>query len=1246
MNNGYEFKEKIEYKLFENKIANKDKKKLKIFGEEFVKNNDSNFTIIYKDMELILTPFLELSDAEEDSIIEITLKLINPVTNISKMFFECENLYSFPGFANLNTEKITDISSLFRNCIHLNKLQDISNWNTSKINNMSYLFSGCININSLPDISKWDTSNVTNFSYMFRGCEKIFELPDISKWNTSKCIKMNNMFQGCSNLSKLPDINKWNISSVNSMSNMFYGCCLIQNLPDISIWNTENVEDMSSMFYFCSGLNILPDLNMWNVTNLKNKSNMFAMCKSTLNYPAFLIFDEQKNDSNDNNIKIENEEKNQKLNLELLSFSSKSYLCCPKCKGIPEIMLPNNDDNDNAFLLCDFCGLDEAVKISQIINLSSNWINKVLYKCNFHKESNEAIDASKYCSICEKFLCKKCEVIHQKENENESHILDDIFDLDTHFCEKHSSKIINFCETCDEYICNICLENGHYSHNICDKDKDRMLNLNYIRNFQATLTKRRLSKIRILENIEKNFDKNKFDENDLDIKYKILELNKKEIKEIDDFKKLGKIIYFTSKKIKSGKHEQDILNNYYNIFNYIFHKFSEENIKKFARSLQKKIDEYRIGPQNLSKKEKDFLIENVKKMFRPIPEGLSDFYKKKEFIENNIDFSRLLKKYIIMEKYKNPDNYVDIDKVLNSDDIYEKINSNDPEFILSLIGKCAQNNGTEVYITKKPNEEIKDIEFASIQSLFSLVTQNKYTLHFKFDDETIEQTLANPQIQEDFLKTYKLMILKELDFYNDNLIFRDIHRGSLGVTCSLIESSEQTDNAIQKLKGKFKIEEVEERPILEALQISSNILAPEGNRFAGWGLNEKRGGEKYIPPLNYWRGLGLKVSKKYDNGDDSWLGYKNKKGEFAIAYMGLSNFLGDNDKAISGLNMLLSKKLFRKEVDFRNTSKKGIKICGDGICLFQNPEYAENSAGIIYICGYQIKVLLMCRINPKKIRQPENFRDCWILNPTPDEIRPYRILIKIIPNSPLTDGSSITISREPVDYILEILKSNDSSFFKHRGDYTKILLEKHKNVNYETLSNSIFAIKFYTAEKFYQMLNNYLRDKETFKEDEKLFPEKHIKSYIFCLQTILKKIGQVKDGTKVYRGVKNFKLDENIGIGSEFYFREFISTSLNKKVALRFINGKEKNKKDVKGTLFKIIIKNNQKRNYCCDVSAFSQFKSEKEILISSLCYYKVIKIKRNEKGIDKINLNCEGFLLDELLNNTNKDEDNNNIIN
>ena len=44
---------------------------------------------------------------------------------------------------------------------------------------------------------------------------------------------------------------------------------------------------------------------------------------------------------------------------------------------------------------------------------------------------------------------------------------------------------------------------------------------------------------------------------------------------------------------------------------------------------------------------------------------------------------------------------------------------------------------------------------------------------------------------------------------------------------------------------------------------------------------------------------------------------------------------------------------------------------------------------------------------------------------------------------------------------------------------------------------------------------------------------------------------------------------------------------MNKSVALRFINRDEKGK-EVKGTLFKIKIKNNQKRNYCCDISAYS----------------------------------------------------------
>ena len=39
---------------------------------------------------------------------------------------------------------------------------------------------------------------------------------------------------------------------------------------------------------------------------------------------------------------------------------------------------------------------------------------------------------------------------------------------------------------------------------------------------------------------------------------------------------------------------------------------------------------------------------------------------------------------------------------------------------------------------------------------------------------------------------------------------------------------------------------------------------------------------------------------------------------------------------------------------------------------------------------------MMCRINPKKIREPDrgNENPYWVLNGNSGEIRPYRILIK------------------------------------------------------------------------------------------------------------------------------------------------------------------------------------------------------------------------------------------------------------
>ena len=185
------------------------------------------------------------------------------------------------------------------------------------------------------------------------------------------------------------------------------------------------------------------------------------------------------------------------------------------------------------------------------------------------------------------------------------------------------------------------------------------------------------------------------------------------------------------------------------------------------------------------------------------------------------------------------------------------------------------------------------------------------------------------------------------------------------------------------------------RKIFKELFIREDYVDIKGTKNRGWNQNiRKRGGEDYIPPSNEWIGIGLNVKDKYDNGNNTWLGNENKSGEFAVAYIGV-----DEKKNLSQINKNLNKSLFCNVKDIKN---KGIlnsifgKNCGKGVLIFQNPKYAENYASLLNINGVQIKALIMCRVNPKKIRQPEIFKKCWILNSNSEEIRPYRILIKII----------------------------------------------------------------------------------------------------------------------------------------------------------------------------------------------------------------------------------------------------------
>ena len=114
---------------------NKEKEyEINIFGSEFVKNNKNKCKMIIDNKEY------EIAKEYNINKLNIKLKGIDKVNNMSYMFCRCSTLSS---------------------------LSDISNWDTNNVKDMSRIFKCCSSLSSLPDISNWNTNNATNMSCMF-----------------------------------------------------------------------------------------------------------------------------------------------------------------------------------------------------------------------------------------------------------------------------------------------------------------------------------------------------------------------------------------------------------------------------------------------------------------------------------------------------------------------------------------------------------------------------------------------------------------------------------------------------------------------------------------------------------------------------------------------------------------------------------------------------------------------------------------------------------------------------------------------------------------------------------------------------------------------------------------------------------------------------------------------------------------------------------------------------------------------
>ena len=219
------------------KINNNDK--IRIFGDFFVLNNKDKLEMVINEKTYDLDSFFILKDKNiKSDILEIKLKQIKNLRNLSFMFSECSNLIEIKNLSDLKTENVSDMKSMFSQCSNLSSIPDISNWNTSNVKNMSSIFYKCSNLLALPDISKWNIDKVIDISYIFRECSSLISLPNISNWNTINVSNFEGIFYKCSKLSILPDISLWNTNKVTNMSFMFSVCSSLITLSDISKWNT------------------------------------------------------------------------------------------------------------------------------------------------------------------------------------------------------------------------------------------------------------------------------------------------------------------------------------------------------------------------------------------------------------------------------------------------------------------------------------------------------------------------------------------------------------------------------------------------------------------------------------------------------------------------------------------------------------------------------------------------------------------------------------------------------------------------------------------------------------------------------------------------------------------------------------------------------------------------------------------------------------------------------------------------
>ena len=445
---------------------------------------------------------------------------------------------------------------------------------------------------------------------------------------------------------------------------------------------------------------------------------------------------------------------------------------------------------------------------------------------------------------------------------------------------------------------------------------------------------------------------------------------------------------------KNNKRYDNIENNYikgFNINNINNNKINNEKPK----TLMKNNSDFNNNisyPNNLIKSNynnflnaEDRYVGNPIFKSRPINISLIDFNSYNDIKEQqrNAKINNVLKDMCIqgenakselrIEKIKHPERFIETSQALKMEKTNQGI------FALALISNNLQNLGIETAIKKNSYSYEEDKDLNNFQFLINGMNhKKKYNLHFELGKKRNNELLKNENEYKKFKEKLKLKISKDYNIPCDKIVITRPKKG--GFYLQLIFQSDEFNNLnkedfLQKFKNDpnfpelQSLKDIQEDVIMGAIRLSLNQLDPKGNRNNHWGINQKRGGKDYIPPLG-WKGIGIKVENRYDNGDNTWLGMKNIPGEWCVAYHGVGQHQ-ESDKVKYMVGEIIKN-------EFKAGSRQKHKDCqdefhpkqkvGEGVYCSPNIKAVEKYAGKSYINGIIYKTVLMVRVKPDAIR--------------------------------------------------------------------------------------------------------------------------------------------------------------------------------------------------------------------------------------------------------------------------------------